>query len=167
MRGRGWGGGLYDVCEWCCTNPNRQCREPLQWWEKKKWRWWKEDMLGQRGWEHAHNHTSTQAHTAHCVCWFVCACVRETALQLTYRLHIKVNLYWTWCFALCRLEYRNAKANIGTASLIPPKNNKLWSLFWIFTSHVVFLRMQNTFFIMHRILKNIHDQKIPPHNYKR
>lgn len=47
----------------------------------------------------------------------------------------------------------------------PQKNNKLWSLFWIFTSHAVFLRMQNTFFIMHRILKNIHDQKIPPHNY--
>lgn len=115
--------------------------------------------------EAENTHTITQAHTAHCVCWFVCVCVRETALQLTYRLHIKVNLYWTWCFALCRLEYRNAKANIGTASLIPPKNNKLWSLFWIFTSHAVFLRMQNTFFIMHRILKNIHDQKIPPHNY--
>lgn len=43
--------------------------------------------------EAENTHTITQAHTAHCVCWFVCVCVRETALQLTYRLHIKVNLY--------------------------------------------------------------------------
>lgn len=112
--GRGGGGGLYDVCEWCCINPKRQHREPLRWWEGKKL-----EMMerGHAGSERLHIHTHSHNHigTDGIRRARVCVCVYCHA-SLTYSFQIKVNVYWTWCFALCGQEYRKAKANTDTTS---------------------------------------------------